>query len=86
MVQLHERGAISNEMMLLYGVSGDMPEREAYLAMTPAEKEALWSDRMEQRLGPNWRERFRQRQFSLPTFLQKGVARYFTHNWLKEGF
>jgi len=86
MTQLHEKGIISNDVMLLYGISGDMPERGAYMAMSPEEKEAVWAERMERRLGPNWRERFRQRQCRLPVFLQKGMAKYPTHDWLKEGF
>lgn len=86
MAQLHERGLISNEMMLMYGISGDMPERHTYMTMTPEEKEALWSARMEHRLGPNWRERFEDRRFRLPTFLRERSVGFITHNWVKEGF
>ena len=86
MSTFHESGVISDEIMVLYGVSGDMPDRDAYRSMSPEAREALWTERMERKLGVNWRERFRRRQFVLPTFLQKGVAEYFTHNWLKEGF
>ena len=83
MTQLHEQGAISDEMMLLYGMSGDLPERTQYLNLSDEEKQALWEQKMERRLGMNWRRRFDE----LPNFLSK--KRFFGrcfHNWLKEGF
>ena len=81
MTQLHQRGLISDEMMLLYGISGELPERRVYIELSEGEKEAFFDERMERRFGPDWRRRFS----NLPTFLQR---RMFTqkHNWLKEGF
>jgi hypothetical protein len=84
MTQLHEQGLISNEVMLLYGISGVLPERSAYLNLSEEEKEAIWTEKMERRFGPNWRQRFEGGQL-LPSFLRKRVER-FVHDWLKEGF
>lgn len=81
MTQLHQQGRISDEMMLLYGISGDLPERHVYIELSEDEKKALFSERMERRFGLNWRRRFN----NLPMLFQH---RIFTqkHNWLKEGF
>jgi len=85
MTQLHEDGKISNEMMLMYGMSGALPERSVYTELSEEEKEAIWTERMERRFGPNWRRRFEGGRFALPEFLQRRVER-FVHDWLKEGF
>lgn len=85
MTELHERGVIDDATMLMYGISGEMPERGMYMAMSPEEKERMWRDRMEARFGPNWLQRFSNRNLPLPLFMQ----RRFEHvpvNWLKEGF
>lgn len=72
----------SNEMLLLYGISGVLPDLGKYMEMTPRQRATMWSERLEDRLGQNWRERFRRRGFTLPAFLQLTEH----HNWLKEGF
>ena len=84
MAQLHQQGRISDEMMLLYGLSGDLPDRPSYISLNEEEKEALFSERMERRFGPNWRDRFDD----LPRFLRRRtwIEDPQSHNWLKEGF
>lgn len=81
MNELHQKGVVSEQMLLMYGISGPLPEREMYMAMTPEEKEALWSQRMESRFGPNWRHRFR----NLPAFMQRRIEASQV-NWRVEGF
>ena len=81
MIELHEQGLISDQVMMLYGISGDMPDRDFYKGLTTEEKRELWADRMEERLGENWRRRFE----NLPPLLQERIERI-THNWLTEGF
>ncbi len=83
MTQLHERGVISRETMLLYGISGDLPDREVYMALTPEEKEALWEDRIERRFGPNWRVTFRT--LGPISFSGTQMIRP-VHDWRQEGF
>ena len=84
--QLHERGLISDETMLLYGMSGDLPDRSSYFALSEEERQFIWVERMERRFGPNWRERFERGRFRLPPLLQRRIEQMGLHNWLKEGF
>ena len=82
-IRMHERGQISDEALLLYGISGDLPEIHVLRDMTPRQRVAMWSERLDDRLGDDWRERLHRRGFTLPTFLRIVEQ---THNWLKEGF
>jgi hypothetical protein len=82
MAGLREKGLISEETMLLYGMSGELPERTAYRIMTIEEKRALWEQRMERTLGPNWRDHIGR----VPHLLQKKRIEFEIHDWLKEGF
>lgn len=82
MLKMHEKGEISDEILLLYGMSGDLPTKERYQSLEDHEKTQYWSTRMEQRLGPNWRERFD----SLPALLKRVVSNRLIPSWLKDGF
>jgi len=80
LTQLHQRGLVSDEFMLLYGIQGELPERNLYYRLSDEEKQAIFAERMENRFGPNWRRRFR----NLPAFLKEiDNAKI---NWLEEGF
>lgn len=81
MNELHQKGVISEQVLVLYGISGPLPERNMYAALSAEEKEAIWVQRMESRFGPNWRQRFR----NLPAILQRRIETT-TINWRKEGF
>lgn len=80
MAQLHQQGKISDQVMLLYGISGDLPERRVYARLTEREKRTLWEDRMEMRFGPNWRNHVN----NLPPMFQE--QQFEIHNWRQEGF
>lgn len=84
MRELHERGVVSDETLLLYGISGDMPERHVYIRMSEEEKRMLWIERMERRLGPNWTHRVNR----LPTFVRQLLKEYSVsrEDWMREGF
>jgi hypothetical protein len=56
--RLHQQGRVSDEMLLLYGISGELPDRSRYMTMSLEEKQAMWRERMESRYGPNWEQRF----------------------------
>lgn len=80
MVQLHQQGKISDQVMMLYGISGDLPERKFYEKLSNNEKLALWEERMQLKFGINWRRHIN----NLPAMfrdIEQGV-----HNWLQEGF
>lgn len=96
---MYERGMIPHEALLMYGISGDMPDYPAYREMSPEEKEAIWAERMEDRFGPNWREQMDTPDSPLPRFLRErgGISvreyRDLTEsdflskpNWKRDGF
>lgn len=83
MNQLHEKGIINEELMILYGISGDLPERGMYMSLTQEEKQAFWNERMETRFGPNWRRRFSSIGLRIFNLNKK---EYNEVNWSKEGF
>lgn len=86
MNQLHQRGVISDEVMVLYGISGPLPDRDSYSGMTTDEKRVMWEERMSNRFGPNWRERFSQRVNAMPFFTWRQVKSDQIINWQREGF
>jgi hypothetical protein len=53
--------------------------------MSPEEKERLWAERMENRFGPNWVDRFDRRTTRLPIF-PKNRRLHTTFDWRLEGF
>lgn len=81
MAQLHQQGKISDQVMMLYGISGDLPERRVYARLSDNEKLALWEERMELRLGPSWRRHIH----NLPSMFQERQQTEI-HNWRQEGF
>lgn len=79
LLSLRRQGLIPEETLMLYGISGDLPDRDAYAAMATEERRALWQNRMQQAFGRNW-----QREFTnLPAIFTKERE---IHNWIKEGF
>lgn len=80
LTQLHQRGVISDQFMLMYGIQGELPEMNVYYNLSDEEKLAIWSERMEHRFGPNWQRRFRH----LPAFMKE--IEPLSHNWRLEGF
>lgn len=86
MNQLHAKGIISDEVMMLYGISGPLPERNTYVAMSPEEKLALWEEKLANRFGPNWRSRFGDNVTNLPIFTTRKITCVQPINWQREGF
>lgn len=86
MTRLHEQGLVSDQVMMLYGISGDLPERSNYFGLTDEEKERLWVERMERRFGPNWLDRFPSFRTSRPFFNRRGEYEAPLTNWRLEGF
>lgn len=83
--KLYEKGVIGEETLILYGISGDLPDRNTYIELNFEEKQKLWSERMENRFGPNWRERFNTNNPRLPFFVKKVYEFNYT-NWNTDGF
>lgn len=79
--KLHQQGRISDEHVLLYGISGNLPERSTYFQLSIEERETLWHEKIEKKLGPNWKNNFP----NLPLLIKchKTVN---SNSWLTEGF
>jgi hypothetical protein len=82
--RLHQKGLINDEVMVLYGISGPLPDRMQTARMTQNEKIAMAQQRMEGKFGPNWRERFRSMNIPLITSKIVNISRGI--NWAEEGF
>lgn len=80
--ELHAKGIVSDEVLLLYGISGDLPERNVYVRMTREEKVALWEQRMRDRYGPDWH--WQDHLSFVPRWWRETVQE--DDNWLEEGF
>lgn len=79
LIKLRQRGIMPEEVLLLYGISGDLPDQQTYQSMSIEDRRAFWQDRMGQRFGQAWRRRFN----NLPNILIKERR---VHDWKKEGF
>jgi hypothetical protein len=84
--RLKEEGLVSDETLLMYGISGDLPEQNTYQVMNEEEKNAFWSERMETRFGPNWQDLFNDGTLRLPWFRLKESVEFNRPNWLTNGF
>lgn len=85
MINLYERGIVSNEIMMLYAISGPLPDVLEYRKMRAEQKEEFWSNRIEQNLGdvPQTRLNWREFQNKLREWFQFEDRKV---NWMKEGF
>lgn len=77
MIDKYERGEISYETLLVYGVSGTLPDRKVLADMTDRERQDWWDTRMTMRFGVTWRE---------ITPIKNPFKPSPKANWKKEGF
>jgi hypothetical protein len=77
LTQLHQQGRVSDEFMILYGIQGEFPEQHIYNSMTISQKADMLANGMEDRLGPNWKNRFGAKFKTIE---------HVTHNWMDYGF
>ena len=82
LLEMRDRGQASEEMLILYGISGDLPVRTTYNQMTKNEQRRIWEERMRNRYGVTWREHFR----TLPSIFEDDVREEIIDEWMKEGF
>jgi hypothetical protein len=82
MNDLHSKGIVSDETMVLYGISGPLPEKDTYSELSVGQKQSFWEERLSSKFGPNWRSRFPINVRSCKEFGVDGIK----HNWTKEGF
>lgn len=51
-------GLIPEYVLILYGISGDLPEITEYSKLTEVERREFWESRMRNRYGDYWRKHF----------------------------
>jgi len=85
MNELHKKGIISDEIMILYGISGELPEINMYEEMSFEEKQSIWEEKMEDRFGPEWRQRFNN-NFINYKLLLKRKKEYTKNEWFFSSF
>jgi len=80
MIRMHREGNITDEVLLLYAVSGPLPQQE-YHTMSEVEKERWWEERVESNLGIEWRTYLGSRSEFMK--MSKNKAKV---NWAEDGF
>lgn len=82
LLSMRDKGQITDETLILYGISGDLPVRTTYNQMTSKEKRQIWENRMKNRYGVTWREYFN----TIPSIFEDDVREEIINEWMKEGF
>lgn len=85
MVRLYEAGKIGTKEMMLYAISGPLPDRLEYQQWEPEQKEDFWLNRIEENMADIPQSRVNWEEF------RGGVRHWFKFeerkaNWMKEGF
>lgn len=86
LLKLHEQGKVTTNMLLLYGVQGDIPERHPVLHrdLSQEEKAEIIRERFRQRFGENWE---RTIGHLVPKWLRhRKEWSITTVDWSKDGF
>lgn len=78
LIELFRRGEIEEYVLILHGVSGNLPSEETYRSMSRQEKTQFWQQKMQSKYGKQWKELFH----SLPALLNENSQ----VNWTQEGF
>ena len=78
MIQMHSDGSITDEFLLLYAVSGPLPQQGF---ISDREKQLWWEQRVESNLGVEWRTYLGTR-----ADFMKMPKQNLKVNWAKEGF
>ena len=74
--QLYDKGCVSQEVLLLYAISGDLPSKTDYNKMGVEEKQKFWHSRLKERLGSRWKQ--------WRDYVNVNIE--ILHDWAKEGF
>lgn len=82
LIEMKNRGLISDDYLFLYGVSGSLPVRSTYAQMTQEERKQIWETRMVNRYGIRWRSYFN----SVPVIFEDSSDLMLDDEWIKEGF
>lgn len=79
--QLHDQGVIATEVLLLFGISGDLPEFDPQTGCyyTLQHRQSILRERMEKRFGKHWQRRFP----NAPIWLREAPEE---PDWIEDGF
>jgi len=80
LIRMRDRGQISEKTLIMYGISGDLPDRAIYHALSQEEKRNLWENRLASRFGTSWRSCFT----TVPSIFN--YEEQVSEQWLTEGF
>lgn len=83
--KLHQKGKISDAAVLIFGISGIMPDIIKYNSMSTEEKNNIWRERMERKFGSDWIEKFENRNIPLPIVVDN-LEKNNINNWAEDGF
>ena len=82
MKQLLDKGSISQELYLLYGMSGKLPDQKEYSELQTNDQQDFWDKRFTNNLGDQWRDNVAH----VPQLL-KTSCRYLAQiDWHYDGF
>ena len=84
MKRLHASGKINDASLMMFAISGPLPDPDAYRRMNNEQKRAIWNPRLNERLGANWRETLNHPEAKIPVFDNR--FDFVKVNWIKEGF
>ena len=82
LIRLKEQGIITDNTLLLYGVSGDLPEQRTYQQLNLEESRSFWERKFRNRYGDSWRNYFD----TLPSIFDESHKAELSKEWPKEGF
>lgn len=81
LLEMRDRGEISEEALLVYAVSGPLPQDFEFAHLSDRDKERFWEERVESNLGVRWREYLGTRADFMK--MPGGPPKV---DWAKEGF
>lgn len=85
MKELHAKGMINDQVLLMFGISGDLPELSSYNRLSTEQKNTIWNEKLSNRFGGNWREDFVEK--GIPVIAVRQLKSIKSDiNWRKEGF
>ncbi len=82
LLTLHQQGRISDEVLLLYGISGELPDVDKYSKLSVSEKQSIWSERLALNLGTDWERKVSRVRLPV-VFRGRSFGKA---NWRREGF
>jgi len=81
LLKLYRQGRVSEEVLLLYGISGNLPEKSVYQEMTAEERRDFWNQRSRENFESDVDSSF----FSMSRIIEKRKQSE-KIDWIRQGF